>query len=31
MAQYSDNPVDQIDQNELWNLLKLTKMNQREG
>ena len=31
MAQYSENLVDQIDQNELWNLLKLTKMNQREG
>ena len=31
MDQYSENLVDQIDQNELWNLLKLTKMNEREG
>ena len=31
MAQYGENLVDQIDQNELWNLLKLTKMNEREG
>ena len=30
MDQYSDNLVDQIDQNELRNLLKLTKMNERE-
>ena len=25
-----ENLVDQIEQNELWNLLKLTKMNERE-
>ena len=31
MDQYSNNLVDQIVQNELWNLLKLTKMNQWEG
>ena len=31
MDQYSENLVDQIVQNELWNLLKLTKMNDREG
>ena len=31
MDQYSENLVDQIVQNELWNLLKLTKMNNREG
>ena len=31
MAQYSESLVDEIDQNELWNLLKLTKMNEREG
>ena len=31
MDQYSENLVDQIYQNELWNLLKLTKMNEREG
>ena len=27
MDQYNKNLVDQIDQNGLWNLLKLTKMN----
>ena len=31
MPQYSEKLVDQIDQNELWNLLKLIKMNEREG
>ena len=31
MNQYSENLVDQIVQNELWNLLKLTKLNDREG
>ena len=31
MDQYSENLVVQIDQNEPWNLLKLTKMNEREG
>ena len=31
MTQYSENLVDQIVQSELWNLLKLTKMNEREG
>ena len=31
MDQYSENLVDQIDQNGLWNLLKLTKMNEMEG
>ena len=31
MDQYSENLVDQIVKNELWNLLKLTKMNDREG
>ena len=31
MTQYSKNLVDQIVQSELWNLLKLTKMNEREG
>ena len=30
MDQYSKNLVDQIDQNELWNLLKLTQMNEGE-
>ena len=31
MTQYSENLVDQIVQSELWNLLKLAKMNEREG
>ena len=31
MDNYSENLVDQIVLNELWNLLKLTKMNDREG
>ena len=31
MDRYSENLVDQIVKNELWNLLKLTKMNDREG
>ena len=31
MDEYRENLVDQIDQNELWNLLKLTKMNERQG
>ena len=31
MDKYSENIVDQIDENELLNLLKLTKMNQWEG
>ena len=31
MDQYSVNLVYQIDQNELWNLLELTNMNEREG
>ena len=31
MDKYSENLVDQIVLNELWNLLKLTKMNDREG